>query len=64
MRKKRQLTSFGAEVKKVLIDRDMTQAELAAELGIKRQYLSLILCGERKNSRYVDKIKKVLDMSA
>lgn len=64
MRKKRQLTDFGVEVKKILIDRDMTQAELAERVGIKRQYLSLILCGERRNSRYVDEIRKVLGMSA
>ena len=63
MRRKIQ-TAFAVEVRKKLIDCDMTQAELAEKVGIKPQYLSLILSGERGNSKYVEVIKEVLGMSA
>lgn len=56
----RKLTPFGKEVKKRLIDMDMTQVELAAMLGIKKQYITKILCGERKESKYVKKISEIL----
>ncbi|MGN1145692.1 MAG: helix-turn-helix domain-containing protein [Acetatifactor sp.] len=59
-----QYTEFGREVKKLLIDRGMTQAELAKEIGTSKQYLSMVLVGTKKNSKYVDKIKEVLGMSA
>lgn len=59
-----QYTEFGREVKKILIDKGMTQAELAKEIGTSKQYLSMVLVGTKKNSKYVDKIKEVLGMSA
>lgn len=62
MRNKRQLTAFGIEVKKRLIDRNMTQTELAEQIGIKKQYLTMILCGERANSKYVEQIKSILEL--
>lgn len=63
MKRKKQ-TAFAMEVRKKLIDSDMTQVELAEKVGIKPQYLSLILSGARGNSKYVEVIKKVLGMSA
>lgn len=56
----RKLTPFGKEVKKRLIDLDMTQVELASMLGIKKQYITKILCGERKGSKYIKEISKIL----
>ena len=35
---RQKLTPLGKEIKKRLIDKGMTQVELAAELGITRQY--------------------------
>ncbi len=62
MRRKRPMTAFEVDVKKKLIDRGMTHTELAERLGIKKQYLTLVLSGERKNSRYVEKIREILDI--
>lgn len=64
LKRKRQMTAFEVEVKKRLLDRGMTQTELADRLGIRKQYLILIFSGKRKNSRYVGRIKEILDMSA
>lgn len=54
------LTSFGKEVKKRLIDKNMTQVELAAELGCTKQYLYKILCGERSGKKYRERILQIL----
>lgn len=42
---KRTLPKWNKELKKALIDRDMTVTELAAELGISRVYASNIVNG-------------------
>lgn len=61
--KQMRLTSFGAAVRKRLIDLDMTQVELAALIGCDKQYLYKILCGKRSGKRkYIEKISKVLDI--
>ena len=41
----KKLTPFGKLVVKTLADRDMTKADLAAEIGTAPQYLSYILNG-------------------
>lgn len=56
------LTAFGREVKKRLIDKDMTQAELADLLGCSRQYVSKILYGIKSGSKYRDKIVEILEI--
>ena len=43
----KKLTPFGKLVVKTLADRDMTKADLAAEIGTAPQYLSYILNGTR-----------------
>lgn len=55
-------TSFGRIVKKRLIDKDMTQVELAALVGCTKQYLHKILCGERSGKKYIDEIVKILEI--
>lgn len=61
--KQTRLTSFGRKVKKRLIDKGMTQVELAALIGCDKQYLYKILCGKRSGKRkYIEKISKVLDI--
>ncbi len=42
MRKKRELTPFGMIVKKALIEKRMTQVQLAEEIGTTKKYLNLI----------------------
>ncbi len=54
------LTQFGKEVKKMLIDKNMTQVELAALIGCNKQYLHKILCGERSGGKYLEAISEVL----
>ncbi len=60
MIKQTKLTPFGKEVRKKLIDKDMTQVELALLLGCNKQYLQKILTGERSGKKYIDEIMKIL----
>lgn len=64
--KQTRLTDFGREVRKRLIDMNMTQVELAALLGCNKQYLHKILTGERSGRKYVGEISRILkiDMAA
>ena len=62
MRKKRELTPFGMTVKKALIEKRMTQVQLAEEIGTTKKYLNLILYGERSGDKYLDSIVKILDL--
>ena len=56
------LTSFGIQVKKAMLDRDMTQTTLAKELGISNSYLTEILHGTRKGVKQKERIAKILDI--
>ena len=58
----KELTPFGKEVAKALVDRDMTKKELAGILGIAPQSLSRILNGTRSGKRYIPAIIAALDM--
>lgn len=62
MAKQTRLTPFGVKVKKRLIDRNMTQVELAALIGCNKQYLYKILCGERSGNKYIEEISRILDI--
>lgn len=63
MSKKRPaLTPFGRKVKKRLIDRNMTQVELAALVGCDEQYINKILYGKRSGRKYRAKIADILDI--
>lgn len=56
------LTPFGRKVKKRLIDKNMTQVELAALLGCDKQYLHKILTGQRSGRKYRDEIMRILEL--
>ncbi|WP_032122020.1 helix-turn-helix domain-containing protein [Clostridium amazonitimonense] len=56
----RKLTEFGVVVKKRLIEVDMTQVQLAEEVGTSNKYLNLILYGERSGKKYIDNIINTL----
>jgi len=59
----RNLTPFGVEVRKALIDKRMTQKELADKLGITQRYVDYILSGERKAEKYVLEMAKILEIN-
>ena len=50
--KQPRLTPYGRKVRKKLIDKNMTQVELAALLGCNKQYIHKILTGERSGKKY------------
>lgn len=58
------LTPFGKKVRKRLIDKDMTQVELAVLLGCSKQYIHKILVGERSGKKYIEAIARILDIEA
>lgn len=62
MAKQTGLTAFGKKVRKRLIDKNMTQVELAALIGCNKQYLHKILCGERSGKKYMDSISRILEI--
>lgn len=57
-------SAFGKQVKKRLIDKNMTAKQLADALGTTPQYLNKILHGERSGEKYIEAIKIILDMAA
>lgn len=64
MARQTKLTPFGAKVKKRLVDRNMTQVELAALIGCNKQYLYKILSGERSGKKYIEDISRILNIKA
>ena len=56
--KQTRLTPFGRKVRKRLIDKNMTQVELAALLGCNKQYMrEWLLHAAMKCSRYMELIE-------
>lgn len=62
MRRVNELTPFGMAVKKRAIEKNVTMAELAQAVGLKQQYLSRILSGDRPGYKYRVAIVLELDM--
>jgi len=62
--KKLGYTELGKQIKKRLIDKDMTARQLADALGITPQYMNKILHGERSGEKYIKEIKRILDIAA
>lgn len=60
MGRKRELTQYGKDVKHKLIEMNMTQVELAEQIGTSKQYLGKILFGERSGTMYLDKLNEIL----
>lgn len=60
--RKRKLTPFGEEVKRKLIEVNMTQKKLAEDIQTSEVYLSMVLYGERSGDKYMDLIKKKLKL--
>ncbi len=55
-------TTFGKQIKKKLIDRNMTATQLADTLGTTPQYLNKILHGERSGEKYIQAISEILNI--
>jgi transcriptional regulator with XRE-family HTH domain len=55
-------SDFGKQIKKRLVDRNMTATELADALGTTPQYLSKILHGKRSGVFYRKAIMELLDI--
>ena len=62
MSRKRELTGYGKQVKHRLIELNMTQVELAEQVGTSKQYLGKILVGERAGTMYLEKIDTLLNL--
>lgn len=60
--KKSPLTPFGKLVVNALTEQDMTQQQLAWEIGIKPQYLSSILHGVRSGDKHIPAIVATLSL--
>lgn len=59
---KRKLTPFGIVVKKQLVERGMTQVELAEIMGTSNKYINLIIYGERSGKKYIHHIAEILEI--
>lgn len=60
--KTRKLTPLGVAIKKALIDKGMTQVELADYIGVQPNYINLILHGERSGKKYLNHIASLLEL--
>ena len=56
------LTPLGKEIKKKLIDKEMTQKELADQLGVTKQYITKFITGTRTGEKYLCQIGAILDI--
>lgn len=59
---KQGLTTAGKRIKKRLIDKGMTQTQLAEQIGCSKQYLNNVMHGFRSGKKYLPKIYEILDM--
>ncbi len=60
----RACTELGRQIKKELINREMTIKELADVLGTTPQYLNKIIHGDRPGTKYIGRIRQLLDIVA
>lgn len=57
------MSEFEKQVKKALIDRNMTMGDLARELGITISYVSDLIKKKRNSELQISKIKNFLNLS-
>lgn len=50
-------------IKKALVDREMTQRQLAGVVGMNENYLTDVLNGRKAGTKYLDEIVRVLEIS-
>lgn len=56
-------TDFGAEARKIMLQKDITLTSLAKQLGVSVTYVSEIFKGTRKGASYKSQIANILNMS-
>ncbi|MCL2704425.1 MAG: helix-turn-helix domain-containing protein [Defluviitaleaceae bacterium] len=59
---KTRYSQYGKEIKRKLIEKDMSQKELAARVGIHPKRISDIIRGTFPGLKYREKISEVLDI--
>lgn len=59
---KNKLTPLGKDIKKKLVDIDMSQVELAERVGTTKSYLSQVMRGDRSGAKYLIAICDILDL--
>ena len=59
---KRQITPMGKEIKRRLVELEMSQEELATSVGCSPQYIKHIIYGERSGEKYLEQIFLILGM--
>lgn len=57
------MSEFEKQVKKALIDRNMTMGDLAEALGISLSYVSDLIKEKRNNEEQISRIKDFLNLS-
>lgn len=57
------MSEFEKQVKKALIDRNMTMGDLAEALGISLSYVSDLIKEKRNNEKQIVRIKAFLNLS-
>ena len=60
---KNKLTPLGKDIKKKLVDIDMSQVELAERVGTTKSYLSQVMRGGKSGEKYLTAICAVLDLN-
>ncbi|MCR3761819.1 helix-turn-helix transcriptional regulator [Clostridium felsineum] len=63
MGEKRALTPLGIACKKMMVEKSMSQTELAKRVGTSTKYLDLIFHGERTGKKYISRIVKELGIN-
>ena len=56
-------STIGKQIKKQLINKNMTAKQLADQIGTSPQYLNKIIHGERSGEKYIDAIKQILGIA-
>lgn len=59
---KRQMTALGKEIKRRLLELEISQEELAEMVGTSPQYINHIIFGERSGKKYMDQIRSILNI--
>lgn len=57
-------TEFGAEARKIMLQKNIKMVDLANELGVSVTYVSEIFKGTRKGEKYKRRIAEMLGMES
>jgi len=57
-------TEFGAEARKIMLQKNIKMVDLAKELGVSVTYVSEIFKGTRRGEKYKNRIAEMLGMKS